>query len=119
MLDGLKKARIIRAERRWRASFERSGRRRKQTAHRSLDFSERDLEIVFHLAGIGHVTVNAFLKFQRLGSARVVALPVFGTVRPFAPIFFDVVVTDTQGLRGRFVEASEVTSHHQEVGTHG
>ena len=87
-------------------------------AHRGTDLTEGDVEVVLHLAGIGHVAVDALLKFQRLGAAHVVPLPVLGAVGAFAPVLLHVVIADAERLRGRLVEAGEVATHHQEVGTH-
>lgn len=87
-------------------------------AHRGLHLTEGLCEVVLELTSVGDVAVDTFFELQSFAATAVVALPVLSAVRAFAPVFLDDVVADLELSRGRLVEASEVATHHEEVGTH-
>lgn len=88
-------------------------------AHRGDDLTQRLVQVVLHLTSVRNVAVDALLELQGCASAHVIALPVLRAVGALAPILLHDSVADGQLLSWRLVETGEVTSHHEEVRTHG
>ena len=93
-------------------------RQRAAVAHRRADLGQRDVDVVLERAGVRDIGVNAFLEGELARAAEVVALPVAGAVRAFAPVLLVVRAVDLDLVRRALVEAREVAAEHQEVGAH-
>ena len=88
-------------------------------AHGGLDLEERLAHIIAKRAGIRNVGVDAFFELHAGVAAQIVALPVTGACRTFAPVFLVVITVDLDLVCRRFIEPGEVTAEHEEVRTHG
>ena len=88
-------------------------------AHGRNDFPNGDVQIVFQFTRVRNITVDPFFKFEAFIATHVVTLPVAGPVGTFAPVFFHIAVAYFHLLGWTFIEAGEVSSHHDEIGSHG
>ena len=91
---------------------------RTTVAHGGTHLVQRGLHAIGQRAGIRNVRINALLKAQLLGTAKVIALPVAGTVGTFAPVFLHIVAANAQLVRGGFIKAGKVTAQHNKVSAH-
>ena len=82
------------------------------------NFGQGQTNVVFQRTSVWNVGVNAFFEGQFACAAHIVTLPVASSCRTFAPVLFYVVAVDFDFSGWGFIEASEVTTQHDEVRTH-
>jgi len=92
---------------------------RAAVAHGGAHLRQRDANVVVQRAGVRNVGIDAFLEGELTVAAEVVALPVAGAVRAFAPIFLVESAVDFHFVGGALVKAREVAAEHQKVRAHG
>ena len=73
---------------------------------------------VVQVTGIRNVTVYALFKCHAFLSAKVIALPVAGTITAFSPVFFYVVTVNNQFVCRAFIKACKVAAQHDKICTH-
>lgn len=78
---------------------------RAAVAHGGAHLRQRDAHVVVQRAGIRNVGIDAFLEGELTVAAEVVALPVAGAVRAFAPVFLVECAVDLDFIGGALVKA--------------
>ena len=92
---------------------------RAAVAHCGAYLAEGNSDVVMQRACIRYVGIDTFLEGELGSSAKVITLPVAGTVGAFTPVFLIECAVELNLICRAFIEAREVTSEHHKVCAHG